>query len=392
MFDNIRGVITFEAAAAEPEAFLNILKQSVYPVSELRYKGGRIFGNIYRNDFPGIQQLAEKNGVLISVSAKRGGIFTLRKYRFRTGIAIGIALALLLVFYLSNIVMSIEIYGNETITDKQMVSILKDNGIKIGAFLPGIDLRETERKIVSSIDDIAWIGIRSSGCIIQAEISEMEEPPEVISTRTPCNVVSSRDAQIVAIKSVDMGMLVPMLYDGVKKGEILISGTVEDGKGGVYLSHAMGEIIGRYSEKAAFSQNYTDEVIEYKDKITRKYLSFFGLKIPLFVGRNNFGQYEYDESTAYFRILNIQLPIGTVVSEYHPYEMSEEFYTPEKAQKILEEKIKLYERNFYEGEEISIIDKEVYFSETEEGMTATVKYTLESNIGEVQEIMAKAEP
>lgn len=391
MFDNIRGVITFEAAAAEPEAFLNILKQSVYPVSELRYKGGRIFGNIYRADFPGIQKLAENNGVLISVSAKRGGIFTLRKYRFRTGIAIGLALSLLLVFYLSNIVMAVEVYGNETLTDKQVISILKDNGIKIGAFLPNIDLRETERRIVSSVDDIAWIGIRSSGCIVQAEISEIDDPPEMISTRTPCNVVSSRDAQIVAINRVDMGMLIPMLYDGVKKGDILISGTVEDGKGGVYLSHAMGEIIGRYSEKVTFSQNYTDEKIKYTDKITRKSLSFFGLKIPLYVGRNDFGQYEYDENTTYFRILNIELPIGTVVSEYHLYETEEEFYTPEKAQKILEEKIKLYERNFFDGEDISIADREVYFSETSEGMTAIVKYTLESDIGMTQEILAKKE-
>lgn len=389
MFDNIRGVITFEAAAAEPEAFLNLLRKSIYSVSDLRYKGGRIFGNIYRADFPGIQKLAEENGVLISVSAKRGGIFTLRKYRFRTGIAIGLALSLALVFYLSNIVMAVEVYGNESLTDKQIISILKDNGIRIGAFLPAIDLRETERRIVSSVDDIAWIGIRSSGCIIQAEISEMDDPPEMISTRTPCNVVSARDAQIVEIRSVDMGMLVPMLYDGVKKGDILISGTVEDGKGGVYLSHAMGEIIGRYSEKVTFSQNYTDEVIEYTDNITRKYLSFFGLKIPLFVGRNNFGLYEYDESTSYFRILNIELPVGTVVSEYHLYETQEESYTPEKAQKILEEKIKLYERNFYEGEEISVIDREVYFSETDKGMTAAVKYTLESDIGVVQEIMAK---
>ena len=389
MFDNIRGIITFEAAAAEPEAFLNILKQSAYPVSGLRYKGGRIFGNIYRNDFPGVQQLAEKNGVLISISAKRGGIFTLRKYRFRTGIAIGLALAVLLVFYLSNVVMAVEVYGNEVLTDKQVISILRDNGIKIGAFLPGIDLRDAERKIVSSVDDIAWIGIRSSGCIIQAEISEMEEPPEMISTRTPCNVVSARDAQIVEIRSVDMGMLVPMLYEGVKKGDILISGTVEDGKGGVYFSHAMGEIIGRYNDKVTFSQNYTDESIRYTDRITRKYLSFFGLKIPLYVGRNNFGQYEYDETANYFRIFNIQLPIGTVVSEYHLYETAEEFYTPEKAQKSLEDKIKLYEKNFFEGEDISIIDREVYFSETESGMTATVKYTLESDIGVTQEIMAK---
>ena len=59
MFDNIRGIITFEAAAAEPEVFLNALRQSAYSVSDLRYKKGRISGNIYRSDFSGLQKLAE---------------------------------------------------------------------------------------------------------------------------------------------------------------------------------------------------------------------------------------------------------------------------------------------------------------------------------------------
>lgn len=389
MFDNIRGVITFEAVAAEPEAFLNDLKNSVFAVSELRYKDGRIRGNVYRSSFPGICALAEDKGVMISVSGKRGGIFKIRKYRFRTGIAIGFVLSLLMVFYLSNIVMAVEVYGNETLTDKQIESILSDCGIRIGAFLPNIDLREAERLIISSVDDIAWIGIRSSGCIVQAEVSEMEKPPEMVPIRTPCNIISSRDAQIVAIRNVHLGMLVPMLYDGVKKGDLLVSGTVEDGKGGVYFSHAMGEIIGQYNEKVSFSQPFSDEEIFYTERVKRKYLTFFGVKIPLFIGKNDFGQYEYDETTTYFRILNIELPVGTVLSEYHLYESDEVSYTPEKAKQILEDKIKLYEKNFYEGEDISIIDREVLISETDEGMTAIVKYTLESDIGVVQEIMAK---
>ena len=389
MFDNIRGIITFEAAAAEPEVFLNALRQSAYSVSDLRYKKGRISGNIYRSDFSGLQKLAENNGAAVSISGKRGGIFTIRKYRFRIGIAIGLILSVLMVFYLSNIVMSVEVYGNETLTDKQVISILKDHGIKIGAFIPAVDLREAERLIVSSVDNIAWIGIRSSGCIIQAEISEIDNPPEMVSTRTPCNIISSHDAQIVDIRNIHMGMLIPMLYDGVKKGDLLISGTVDNGKGGVYFAHAMGEIIGRYNEKITFSQAYSEEEFIYTDRIKRKSLSVFGLKIPLYVGRNNFEHYEYDENMTFFRLFNIELPIGTVLSEYHLYEIEDVSYTPEKAKQILENKIKLYEKNFYEGEDIFIIDKEVFFYETDDGMTASVKYTLESDIGIVQEIMAK---
>lgn len=389
MFDNIRGVITFEAVSAEPENFLNILKQSTVSVSDIRYRNGKIYGKVYNSDFPTVCEIAKENAVPISISEKRGSIFRIKKYRLRFGIAIGVFLSLLMIFYLSNIVMSIEIYGNETLTDKQIGSILSDAGIKIGAFIPNIDLRDAERRIVASTDEIKWIGIRSSGCKIQAEISEMTDPPEMISTHTPCNIVSAKDAQIVDIKKIYNGMLIPMLYDGVKKGDLLVSGTVEDGHGGVYLVHSMGEVIGRYTEKVTFSQPYNDEIFDYSERVKRKYFTFLGLKIPLYIGRNDFGQYEYDETATHFRICNIELPIGTLISEYRPYSIEKISYTPEKAKQILEGKIKLYEKNFLSDGDVKVVDKEVFFSETDSSSDVTVKYTLEGNIGIQQEIMAK---
>lgn len=389
MFDNIRGVISFEAIAPEPEIFINNLKASSVSVTNLRCKGNKLSGEAYWSDFKDIKQIAEIDGVQISIEKRRGGVFTVRKYRLRAGLAVGFFLAVILVAYLSNVVMSIEIFGNDTLTDKQVESLLNDCGIHIGTFIPSVDLREAERIIVSESEEISWIGIRSSGCMIEAEITEADKPPEMIPTRTPCNVVSSKDAEIVAIHDIYMGMLIPMLHDGVKRGDLLISGTVEDGKGGVYYAHAMGKIIGRYNEKVTFFQPYSEEKLKYNEKVTRKTLNFFGLRIPLYVGRNNFEQYEYDEKTSFLKIFNIQLPVGIVCSEYKLYDTEIEEITPEKAVQLLEEKIRLCEKNFYEDEDITIIGREVYFSETDDGMNAAVKYTLEGDIGITKEIMAK---
>lgn len=389
MFDNIRGVISFEAIAPEPEIFINNLKASSVSVTNLRCKGNKLAGEAYWSDLGDIRHIAEEDGVQLSIAKKRGGVFTVRKYRLRAGLAVGFFLAVILVAYLSNVVMSIEIFGNETLTDKQVESLLNDCGIHIGTFIPSVDLREAERIIVSESEEISWIGIRSSGCIIEAEITEADKPPEMIPTRTPCNVVSAKDAEIVAIQDIYMGMLIPMLHDGVKKGDLLISGTVEDGKGGVYYAHAMGKIIGRYDEKVTFFQPYSEEKLQYTEKITRKTLNFFGLKIPLYVGRNNFEQYEYDEKMSFLKIFNIQLPIGIMYSEYKLYEAEIEEISQEKAVQLLEEKISLCEKNFYSDEDMKIIGREVFFSETDEGMTAVVKYTLEGDIGVTKEIMAK---
>ena len=389
MFDNIRGIITFEAVAPEPETFVNMVKDSPVSVTNMRTAHGKIYGDVYRTDFDEVKKTAEKLGVQLCISSKRGSVFTIRKYSRRVGMLIGLALAFAMVAYLSNVVMIVEVYGNETLSDKQIVSLLEDQGIRIGAFIPFIDLREAERRVTSSSDNIAWIGLRSKGCKIQAEISEVSASPDIIPTSVPCNIVSSRDAQIVEINNVHMGMLVRMLHDGVKKGDLLISGTVEDGKGGVYYAHSMGEVIGRYTDKVVFRQPFEDERFDYGEKIVRKKLYFFGLKIPLYIGRNNFGNYEYDEETSYVKLWNIHFPVGTVTSEYKTYDIDNVTYSSEQARTMLEEKIKLYEHNFFDGEDITVIDKEVFFSEDGSEAKAVVKYTLESNIGVTQEIMAK---
>ena len=389
MFDNIRGIITFEAVAPETETFVNALKESSAPVSDMRVRNGRIYGDIYRSDFGEVKKAAEKLGAQFSVRSKRGAVFTVRKYRRRFGMLIGFALAFALVAYLSNVVMIVEVYGNENLSDKQITSLLADQGIHIGAFIPSVDLREAESRIVSSSDDIAWIGLRSKGCKIQAEVSEIEASPEIVPTSVPCNIISARDAQIVAVNNVHMGMLVRMLHDGVKKGDLLISGTVEDGKGGVYFAHSMGEIIGRYTEKAVFKQSFEDERFDYGEKILRKKLYFFGAEIPLYIGRNSFGNCEYDETADYAELLGIRFPVGIVTAEYKPYEIRPVTYSSEQAKVILEDKIKQYERNFLSGGDITVVDKEVFFSEDSKEAKAVVKYTLESDIGVTQEIMAK---
>ncbi|MDE6709481.1 MAG: sporulation protein YqfD, partial [Oscillospiraceae bacterium] len=166
MFDNIRGVISFEAIAPEPEIFINNLKASSVSVTNLRCKGNKLAGEAYWSDLEDIRHIAEADGVQLSIAKKRGGVFTVRKYRLRAGLAVGFFLSVILVAYLSNVVMSIEVFGNETLTDKQVESLLNDCGIHIGTFIPSVDLREAERIIVSESEEISWIGIRSSGCII----------------------------------------------------------------------------------------------------------------------------------------------------------------------------------------------------------------------------------
>lgn len=184
-------------------------------------------------------------------------------------------------------------------------------------------------------------------------------------------------------------MLVPMLYDGVKKGDLLISGTVDGKLDHDYYVHAMGEIIGRYDEKVAFTQKYCESVREYGESFERKSLYLFGLKIPLYLNKKVDFTYDYSEYLELSEVFGLEIPVGILHSEYKTYEVRENVYSTEEVKSMLEEKAARYEKNFYDGEDIVIVDKKTSLNETEEGITAEITYTLEGDIGVPQLIMAK---
>ena len=389
MFDNITGKITFEAVAPDSNKFINELKKSCISSDNIHCSLGKVIGNIHKKDYNELKKVGIVCNAQISVLDKEGFIFTACRYKKRIGLIVGIVFAFFFIAYLSDIVMIIEVYGNETLSDNYVLSLVNDAGINIGSRISDIDLREIERKAVSSSKEISWIGIRSSGCKIQIEIYEMDNSPEMVHKNIPCNIVSTKDAQIIEIKNVYSGMLVQMLNNGVKKGDLLISGTVEDGKGGVYYTHSRGEIIGRYSETIEFSQPYSGEIIKYDTPITRKTVHFLGCKIPLYIKNDNMEQYELDQDVTYLELFDMQLPVGMITSEYRPYSIEQVEYDQERVKRMLMERIENYEFNFLNNEQIEIVDKNIEYIESENGMKVIVYYTLEGNIGISKEIMVK---
>lgn len=384
------GNVYFKLFADDCGDIVNKLRATGFAVRDIRIENDKfVTGTVDWYDFGELKAFAEYNKAQLEHIEKNGPVFTLWKYKKRLGIAAGLLAALMLVFYFSNTVLRIEVYGNESISDERVKSILADYGIKIGTFIPSLDLRDTEQRVLTAFDSFSWIGIRSSGCRVLVDISELSEKPEMIPISTPCNVIAACDAQIVDIRNVYLGMLVPMLYDGVQKGDILISGTVDGKLDHDYYVHAMGEIIGRYDREVTFEQPYLDSIVNYGTEKTKKSLWVFGARIPLYLNKEESFEFEYSEKIEYAKLFGLELPVGIVTAELKPYTVDEIEYSPEQAKIILESKIDLYEKNFLDKEKITIIEKNAVFEDNNDKMTVTVNYTLESDIGVTQEILAK---
>lgn len=386
MFKNIRGIIRFKACGENIYKFINGIRDSHIVCTSQCCKNGFFYGQIYKRDAEKVCALAEEFGINIEITEKKGLRFKAYGYRFRFGIILGILLVLGFVFYLSNIVVSIEVCGNTMVTEEQIIAALSDIGIYKGKFIPDINFRSCEQRLRLSIPDIAWTGIRHTGSRIVVDITEAVDPPEMVRDDIPCNIVASQDAQITYAE-IYAGKLMKKVGDGVKKGDIIVSGTVDTGNGHLIKKHAMGKITGIYKAEVSFRQEFEESGQIYTgEQETRKYFDFFGYRIPMFFKDVDMETYDYTESTNYFQFFGEGIPLGIVYSSYTPFVYDTVTYSQEEADKKLQQKTALHEKNFYDSKEITVLERNIEKRITKEYMEYTVTYLLEGEIGQDYEI------
>lgn len=386
MLKNIRGIIDFKVSGENVYKFINGIRDKHIVCTSQQCREGCFYGQIYRRDEKKVEDIADETGVNIAFTDRHGFRFKAMRYRFRFGIILGIIITFGFVFYCSNIVVSIEVCGNNEITREQVISALADIGIYKGRFIPDINFHSCEQKLRLSIPDIAWTGIRHTGSRIVVDVTEVTAPPEMILDDVPCNIVSAKDAQLI-YADVYAGHLMKKIGDGIKKGDIIISGTVEDEKGNILKKHAMGKVIGIYNEEITFTQPFEESGQVYTgSEVNKKYFYFFGYRIPLFFDDTKPETYDYSESVNNFVFLGREIPLGIVNTEYNPFTYDTVTYSEDEADKILEQKTSLHEKNFYDSKGIKVLDREIEKNIKKDCMEYKIIYRLEGNIGTDYEI------
>lgn len=381
MLDNIRGVIIFRAKGNKLYTFINAVRESSVVCTEQYCKNEEYFGRIYRRDLNELRQIAEEYNIEVSVLEKKGAIFKALKYKRRYGLIAGFVISCIITFYLCRVVVIIEVNGNENITYQQVITALNDVGIYKGTPFSEINWSFAEEKVKLNLGSASWVAMRHTGGRLVVDINEVDKSPQLVDSNTPCNIVASRDAQIKSVE-VYCGQLNVLLSDGVKKGDVLVSGIYSDRKGNNIIRHAMAKIIGEYTVCQTFTQNFTQTgIVESQEHIKRKYLDFLGFRIPLFIGGSGLPEkFRYSESCNEFEIFGRKLPIALVYAEYIPYENVEVTYTREEAEALLNTSIHRYEKNILS--DCTIISKEVEFISNDEKSQAQVTYVLQSDIAQ----------
>ncbi len=217
-------IIRIEGLSIAP--FLKRIAESGIRIRNIRrIDDGTALFTIPANCFFGLRSL--RSGLRIRMHiVRRGGLaFQLLKLKKRPILWIGSTLLLAGMMIASSRIWIIRIDDTKLVDPNEVSEQLSAHGIVPGAFLQGPILITAANDLSAQIKEAAWIGLDREGIMLKVNIVEAIPESTKKTQRIPSDIVAEKDGVITSIQ-VMRGQARVHVGDKVKRGDVLISGTV----------------------------------------------------------------------------------------------------------------------------------------------------------------------
>ena len=362
-------------------------RSGIYLENLKREKSTIIKASVPVKEFKNVAKIAKESKCKIKIKSKKGLPFILNRYRKRKIFALLIFIILIIIAILSNFVWNIQIEGTEKISKDELIQTLKEEGLSIGKFKPGIETREIINKVRLDRDDIAWIGIEITGTNAIVKVVEAEEKPEIVDEDEYCNIVATKDGVVTKIMAQNG---TPLVKNGdlIKKGTVLIGGWLEGKYTGTRYVHSNGQV----EAKVWYTQKERVYLKETKKEDTGEAQNKYSVNINNFIINFNkrvskFENYDTIEEAKKIKLFsNFYLPIELVKTTYKEYKVVEIAHTLEEAKTIGIERAK-DKLNAQIENTNNITDEQVNIKEETNFVDVEVVYEVKENIGTKEKIV-----
>ncbi len=370
----IVGYVTIEIYGDECELILNRAASNGINLWDLKYKKGSIYGNISTKNFIKLHTIKRGLKCKIRIIKKHGLIFRIKKHKKRIGFLVGMIIFIAILFLLSNFVWIINIEGNYIIPTKEIINSCQKIGIYEGIKKQKINSKYDAQRLQLIQNGIAWCSFNVEGCVLTINLSEVSISDDK-ERQTPSNLKASIEGKIKKI-DVTSGNAVVKVGDTVSKGDLLVSGVIEN-LSSTHFVHSSGEIIAEtkrvFSSQGDFKQKIKAETNE---KITRYTIEFFGFKLPLYLG-NVKKTYNYKCTVKNLKLFQKKIPVKIIKENYNITRQESINYTKQTLEKMLYKDIKKQVDDF-EFKSYEESDKEIIY--TDKGILIKITYICEENI------------
>ena len=306
------------------------------------------------------------------------GLFAaLCRLRYCYGVIAALILSAFLFIFSSARVWDVRIEGNDSLSDTEIEAFLGSQGLSVGAKWREIDKNRLENSVLSENSGIAWLSVNRRGTVAYVQIIESENvgiKEEVGPAYS--NIVAERDGVVEEI-TVESGVAVVKVGDVVRRGDVLISGVVENEKG-VTFCRASGSV------RATCVTNISSEATEKSTervpvghKLREIRLFIFDFSINIFKNYRNFDNgcdiIRENRTFALFDKFRLPLRIEKVyTAEYEERECTRSQDEMTKAAKhLLDEKMYA----MFRGSDVIKLRTDASFSDGVYRITARVVYS-----------------
>lgn len=337
LIGRLRGYVVIQADGFFTERFLNICMRRGILLWNVRKIGeNRICACMSIAGFLRLRQIASKTKTHVKIIKRCGLPFFLHRYRKRKAVFAGLLVFALITFYMSSHVMGIDVVGNERIPKSTIIDGLHEFGLHHGARLSSLSPQLIQNQMMTKIDDIAWIGVNIKGSRVYIEVKERLSTKKELNKTEPCNLIASKNGIVRALE-VKEGQTVIKINSMVEKGDLLVSGVIDNSKEGMRYVHSFGDIYAdtTYKKAREYPTEFTEKIYTGNKK-TRYSVEILGRKIDFFLKKRS--PFENFEKNSEEKKLESKLSFLPSVSLKKDV-LSE--YTPKKAKRSLEQIVAL---------------------------------------------------
>ena len=374
----MRGYVRFSVSGRYPERFINITARNSVRIWDVHRRGDGFTACMYMSDYRRIKSLARSAGVILKVTEKRGLPTYAVRYRDRVGVVIGACAFILSIFVMSLFIWSIDITGLDTVSRSDMLTMLRENGLYVGAFKPSLDYQDVARAVMLEHREIGWMAVNVTGSYASVEIKEEAPAPEVTDVSQPCNVKARRDGVILSIEAMQ-GDKVLTEGSGVVAGQLVVSGVMGDELGGVRLVHADARIIAQTKREVSFSTGEVAAALRPDgEEAERRSVCILGLRIPYRMADVASPYSVCSEVTEVPAPLDICLPIARVTETVSALTRVERKLNDRSAEELLQRQAQLYE--LFSLADCEVIERDSRLTHKDGVYTLSVAYTCVEDI------------
>lgn len=317
IFRLFSGYVRFCARGGFPERFINLCGAEQIPLWDISGGKSEMYASTTLRGYKNIRSCARKSGMLPRVIKRRGFPFWLRSHKNRVGILAGGVASVFFILYLSTMVWTVEVNGNEKVSDEQILTVFQDLGVRSGVRKSKMNIDKLQADGLKKLPELSWLAVNVKGSSAVIEVRERVPKPKMDEAGEPRNLVAVCNGQIASVEVYE-GKAAVKRGDEVLKGELLVSGIITNYDSSVMLCCARGRVTAYTKRTLECRRAYETEILcksgEYGKGVT---LTFFNLKIPVSKPRLKSEKTYTEVKRRYVKTDSVRLPVGFIETEVY---------------------------------------------------------------------------